>query len=800
MKKKFLIGSAVLSFSAFLSVGALVGIASSQKAVKADASTVQASGTRIYIEDQHMSAGWTSDSLTRYPIAHIWNITFDTAADLNLTKLNALSPSIGHAVTINAGGGYMDVTLSKDSVSGDTGKFSVDIPWYITGFDAGFFADHSGTAKWLKDKNGGASIEYSFARGNEAKIYLYGQTGWSGNDYYSEVSTPDFSGSTSYKYSETTYAVTTTASPSAGGTVSGAGTYKKYEMATVTATPNSGYSFGSWSDSGTASHSFRVTADTALTATFSNLPALSTPVLTKGADNSITWAAVANAQSYNVTVDGVTTSYATTDTLKVDGLVKPGSHTVSVVAVGDHSSYNDSLAASETYTVADGFFLIGSFQSWDYTNFVGAARMSGADTSWSVDVALPALAEFKVVYANDSRVDWQGTAGLTTNPQADLEYPIEVLEGGNIKVTNAGNYRVSVELDNGNASYTVLALDYVASYKLMIGSNEVAMVLNSGNEYKATGVNLTRGQVLGFKSGSALISDSTAKVIFNNNLNSSKEVLFSATNVTVYVDVVAKTIFAEGLPNVGEGYHVVKNGASVITMTHNENPSDPSYTEWYTSVTSFAANDVLTFLDKKASGEVLPVEFKITTINAGGLGDKFEVTADGIRAKQAVDTAIYLKLKSGADEVYFGEVSEAELKARQFASDFLTAINAVCDPQGVTTDTDDLADAWADQVTAFGSLIKGAQDILKAATAGDSVKEIRDFIAQYTYVLTKYGKYFDASTRDFLNKGITPNPVAENHLLFAKDTTTTIAMVTIIAVVGLTAVGSVVYLKARKHQ
>jgi hypothetical protein len=796
MKKKFLIGSAVLSFSAFLSVGALVGVASSQKALKANAAgTASTAGTRLYVDDA-TSKSWTGYGVN--PSAHMWNITFDTTSGFtSVSQLSDIGATFGSSISF--GTDYINVEMSWNS--GGTRPYEVVVPWYITSFRVCFYATENGTDRYLYYKGDADSYQFDATRGNEYKVKAFsnGDYGawWDGSKMRANIEKTDVA---SYTYTETTYSVTTTASPAAGGTVSGAGTYKKYQYATVTATPNSGYSFSSWSDSGTASHSFHVTADTALTATFSNLPALSTPVLTKGADNSITWAAVANAQSYNVTADGVTTSYATTDTLKVDGLVKPGSHTVSVVAVGDHSSYNDSLAASETYTVADGFFLVGSFQSWDYTNFVGAARMSGADTSWSVDVALPALAEFKVVYANDSRVDWQGTAGLTTNPQADLEYPIEVLEGGNIKVTNAGNYRVSVELDNGNASYTVLALDYQPDYKLLIGSTEVALSLNSGNEYKVEHVNLTRGATLGFKNGSTTVNDSFAKVIFNNNLDSSKKVLFSATDVTVYVDVVAKSIFAEGMPNVGEGYHVIKNGSSIITMTHNENPSDPSYTEWYTSVTSFAANDVLTFLDKKASGEVLPVEFKITTINAGGLGDKFEVTADGIRAKQAVDTAIYLKLKSGADEVYFGEVSEAELKAREFASNFLTAINAVCDPNGVTTDTDDLADAWAGQVTAFGGLIKGAQDILKAATAGDSVKEIRDFIAQYTYVLTKYGKYFDASTRDFLNKGITPNPVAENHLLFTKDSTTNIAMVTIIAVVGLTAIGSVVYLRARKHQ
>ncbi len=47
--------------------------------------------------------------------------------------------------------------------------------------------------------------------------------------------------------SAATYTLTTTASPSAGGTVSGAGSYASGATATVTATPAAGYTFTGWS-------------------------------------------------------------------------------------------------------------------------------------------------------------------------------------------------------------------------------------------------------------------------------------------------------------------------------------------------------------------------------------------------------------------------------------------------------------------------------------------------------------------------------------------------------------------------
>ena len=55
------------------------------------------------------------------------------------------------------------------------------------------------------------------------------------------------------------YVLTTTASPSAGGTVTGAGTYDTGEVVTVTATPNLGYRFASWAGDCTGTGTCSVT-------------------------------------------------------------------------------------------------------------------------------------------------------------------------------------------------------------------------------------------------------------------------------------------------------------------------------------------------------------------------------------------------------------------------------------------------------------------------------------------------------------------------------------------------------------
>ncbi len=74
-----------------------------------------------------------------------------------------------------------------------------------------------------------------------------------------------------------TYTITASASPAAGGTISGAGTYEEGETVTLRATANSGYDFVNWSEDGSAisssaSYSFTAAADRTLVANFEEEP------------------------------------------------------------------------------------------------------------------------------------------------------------------------------------------------------------------------------------------------------------------------------------------------------------------------------------------------------------------------------------------------------------------------------------------------------------------------------------------------------------------------------------------------
>jgi uncharacterized repeat protein (TIGR02543 family) len=96
-------------------------------------------------------------------------------------------------------------------------------------------------------------------------------TGWSGacTGTGSCVVTMDASKSVTASFTQQPYSLTTTASPSNGGSLTGGGTYNSGTQVTVTATPSSGWSFTGWSGACTGTGSCVVTMDASKTVTAS---------------------------------------------------------------------------------------------------------------------------------------------------------------------------------------------------------------------------------------------------------------------------------------------------------------------------------------------------------------------------------------------------------------------------------------------------------------------------------------------------------------------------------------------------
>ena len=96
-------------------------------------------------------------------------------------------------------------------------------------------------------------------------------TGYTFSGWVGEVSTmPDNDVTVTGSWTAIDYTLTLVADPVGGGTVSAspAGPYHYNDVVTVTATPNSGFIFGAWSDGGAQTHTITITDNTELTAYF----------------------------------------------------------------------------------------------------------------------------------------------------------------------------------------------------------------------------------------------------------------------------------------------------------------------------------------------------------------------------------------------------------------------------------------------------------------------------------------------------------------------------------------------------
>ena len=165
------------------------------------------------------------------------------------------------------------------------------------------------------------------------------------------------------------YTITATASPTAGGTVSGAGTYTEGSTVTLKATANTGYTFSKWTKNGTqvstsANYSFTATADAAYVAVFTQ--------------NSYSITASANPTAGGTVSGAGTYTYGSTATLKATAnsgytftnWTKSGS------VVSTNANYSFTVTAAGAY-VAN----FAEEQTTTYYNVTVAAVSNGTVTA-----------------------------------------------------------------------------------------------------------------------------------------------------------------------------------------------------------------------------------------------------------------------------------------------------------------------------------------------------------------------------------------------------------------------------------
>ena len=312
----------------------------------------------------------------------------------------------------------------------------------------------------------------------------------------------------------TQYSVTATASPSAGGSVSGSGTYYENTECTLTATANTGYTFTSWEKGGTvvstdSSYTFTVSSGTAgsYTATFTAIPQYTISVSAnpsaggtvsgggtfyEGSSCTLTATANTHYEFASWTKNGTQVSTSPTYTFTV---TSGGSYTASFTALQQHTVTcaaveNGSISASPTTayknetvtltaTAASGYY----FSSWDVRDAnSNAVTVSGnqftmPDSDVTVSATFVSGCTVTVAEVEHGTVAASTTGGvpgitvtLTATPDAGC-YLSRWL------VFKTGDVRTTVEVTNNQFALPAYDVTVVGVFKM---TQEAEVAIGSG--------------------------------------------------------------------------------------------------------------------------------------------------------------------------------------------------------------------------------------------------------------------------------------------------------------------------------
>lgn len=195
--------------------------------------------------------------------------------------------------------------------------------------------------------------------------------------------------------------------------------------------------------------------------------------------------------------------------------------------------------------------------------------------------------------------------------------------------------------------------------------------------------------------------------------------------------------------------------------------------------------------------------FKVKKGNwdAGYGYNAIETGAGSVIADEAVsgenDSNITV-VKSGSYEIYmkpfagkFWMQENSEVSATNWSTSFLNQTNSICSANGTSANhLTALQGVWSGIKDSFDVLTMGARNIIKTGTANATVKDAHD---RYVHIIERYGETLDA----FDDWTVSPARV----LSFVNEQgnkTNLIVIITVIALVSISATGALIFFKKRK--
>ena len=363
---------------------------------------------------------------------------------------------------------------------------------------------------------------------------------------------------TNYVWTFTTIAqVTVSATPTTGGTASGAGTFNQGSSVTVTATPNTGYLFTNWTENGTAvstnsSYQFTMAGNKTLVANFSfqfGLVVSSNPAAggtTTGAGSytagaSVTVTATANSgYTFSNWTEGLTIVSTNAS------YVFPLNSSRTLIANFTNNGYALNVTAVNGTVVKNPVLV--NYNSGSTVHLTATPSTGYTFTSWSGDATGTAnpltvtMTSNKNIIANFTAVTSGFTLNVLANNGSVLKNPVMVsyTSGATVQLTATPNSGYTFTSWSGDATGTSNPLtvtmnankNITANFTTVTGGFTLNVIANNGTVLKnpdmlsytsGTTVELTATPNSGYKftswSGDATGTISPLTVTMNANKN-----------------------------------------------------------------------------------------------------------------------------------------------------------------------------------------------------------------------------------------------------------------------------------------
>ena len=408
------------------------------------------------------------------------------------------SPTVRGNVTVSGGTSILNGKCYLDAET--SGGSNVTLSQYTSGGGGGTppGPGNSYTISASANPTAGGTVSGAgtYSRGATCTLIAtpnagYTFTNWTRNgQQVSTNATYSFTvnGNASYvaNFSLNTYTVTATANPTAGGSITGAGTYSHGSTVTLRATANENYLFVNWIENGAvvsteATYSFTITANRTLSAIFEE----NNPVPEEGPYLVV--------ESY--TPDAALVNQETPLNLNVKNLgVDPTVDRVTVtlscederMTLFNSPTELDVLEAGESVAIEDVFSFVIAEETPNNTQFQIHVEMTSGEETWNRTIVVTAIGDVCMLYFtladsygdgwNDAALtvsfsDGTDSQTLTMSSGSTASYEVEVNNGTHVTLTwKKGRY-------DSECSFTASYEGNMVIYQLAQGSSPNAGVL-----------------------------------------------------------------------------------------------------------------------------------------------------------------------------------------------------------------------------------------------------------------------------------------------------------------------------------